>query len=51
MKYTFSTDEVPIYGTKNSIWNGEETFIRLGVNDSLLIKTKQQGFVSLEQQH
>lgn len=51
MYYAFSADEGHILGAKNSIWDGGKTIIRLGANDSLLIKTKQQGFVSLVRQH
>lgn len=47
MRYSFAGAEGTIYGKRASIWDGEETAIRLGTNDSIQIKTKQNGFVSL----
>ena len=47
MAYSFSDNEGIIYGKRPSIWNGEETSILLGVNDSLQLATRNKGLVSL----
>ena len=47
MKYSFSKRNGVIYGVNGSIWSGNETPIRYGINHSLQIKTRQIGFVSL----
>ena len=47
MKYSFSQSNGVIYGENTTVWDGNETPIQYGINDSLQIQTKQIGFVSL----
>ena len=47
MTYSFASKEGLIYGKEECIWDGDQTLIRYGENDSLQIETKQIGFVSM----